>query len=243
MYASDTGGPSGTAPAAPQAQLAAPQLGIGSKRRSRIVVISIALVIILAAVVIIGVSTHPAKTTTPYVPASLMQRSNALFGVPAAPAQYEYFNSSSSSSNVTPSSYYMAQYGFSFMQPVLQGSAVVPPSTSVHVPQQYSNITSPVMVGIFVQAAPTHAAAVSNYTTGIKIIQITFPGAAETSASVGSMSSMFSYKAYGLSMHTLLFVNNNYYVVLNVMGTPYLNQSYLTGIAARVNSLIPGASG
>lgn len=66
----------------------------------------------------------------------------------------------------------------------------------------------------------------------------TFPNAIKTNSSVGSISSMFSYKAYGLNTYALIFVNGNYYVVLNIFGTPYLNQSYITGIAAHINSMM-----
>ncbi len=238
MDATDTGAQSGNSQAAPAAPLTAPYLGSGSKRRSKIEAVSVILVIILIAVVLVAVTRSPTKTTSPYIPPTLMQRSNVLFGVPAAPAQYEYYNASLA--GYSPS--YTAQYGFSFMQPILQGSAVVPPNTTIQIPQQYSNITSPVAVGLYVQAAPSHAAAISNYTAGIKAIESTFPSAAEASASVGNMSSVFSYKVYGLNMHTLLFVNNNYYVVLNTLGTPHLNQSYLMGIAAHINSLISSAN-
>ncbi len=231
----DAGAQSGNGPAVP---LTAPYLGSGSKRRSKIAAISVILVIILVAVVFVAVTRPPARTAALYIPPTLMQRSNILFGVPAAPAQYEYYNASSAGSSPT----YVAQYGFSFLQPFLQGNSVVPSNTTISVPQQYSNITSPLAVALYVQAAPSHAAAISNYTAGTRIIESTFPNAAEASASVGNMSAVFSYSAYGLNTYTMLFVSNNYYVVINTFGTQHLSESYLMNIASHISSLVSSAA-
>ena len=234
------------APTVSNVPLSAPYLGKGPGRRPRIAVISVILVIILIAVVIVVVSRPPTKTTTttpvtattpptPYIPPALMQRSNVLYGVPAAPTQYNYYSSSSSSA-------YFVQYGLSFLQPLIAGNSIVPPSTVVTIPQQYTNLTSPLAVSFYIGATPNHSAAISNYSIGMSTLKSTFPNATASSISIGNMSTLFAYKSYGMNTYALFFVDNNYFVVLNIFGAPHLNESYITNVAAHITALIPAAS-
>lgn len=229
-------------------QLAAPAQSTAQRPKLHpkyIVAIAVAIVIILAgAVVFYGIPSKTAATTTtpqapqaPQIPPALMQRPNVLFEVPTAPMLYNYYNSSSSN-------FYFVQYALNFMQPLFANSTIVPPNTIIPVPQQYANTTSPVIVSFYIGSTPSYAAAVSNYTAGIAALRATFPQAATSSITVGNMSSLFSYQSYGLNTYALFFVDNNYYVILNIFGTSNLNMSYITDIAAHINSLIPsGTSG
>jgi hypothetical protein len=164
----------------------------------------------------------------------LAQPSNVLYGVPQSPQLYDYYNAS----NPT---FYTVQYGANFTKSFVQSPSSPPINTTLNVPGQYANLTSPIMVTFFIENNTNYAAANSTYYSALSGTFSTFPNVTSSNFNVGYKSTLLFYKGYGLDAYAVQFLHGTYYVMIETFGTQKLSANYIKGISEHINATMGAA--